>query len=128
MVTALWAVGGVVTVVSVVVVDDDVADAIEDCGVQGVVVLLLSIFIGLSVIVVVAAVVDEVVLVQVLLSVAAVASLVVVVVVLLLLEAVGTEVVVVIVIQNYPNVLICPHFSSSQEHKSYRIVVVVPPI
>lgn len=115
MVTALWAVGGVVTVVSVVVVDDDVADAIEDCG-----------FIGLSVIVVVAAVVDEVVLVQVL-SVAAVASLVVVVV-LLLLEAVGTEVVVVIVIQNYPNVLICPHFSSSQEHKSYRIVVVVPPI
>lgn len=127
MVTALWAVGGVVTVVSVVVVDDDVADAIEDCGVQGVVVLLLSIFIGLSVIVVVAAVVDEVVLVQVLLSVAAVASLVVVVV-LLLLEAVGTEVVVVIVIQNYPNVLICPHFSSSQEHKSYRIVVVVPPI
>lgn len=127
MVTALWAVGGVVTVVSVVVVDDDVADAIEDCGVQGVVVLLLSIFIGLSVIVVVAAVVDEVVLVQVLLSVAAVASLVVVVV-LLLLEAVGTEVVVVIVIQNYPNVLICPHFSSSQEHKSYRIVDVVPPI
>lgn len=127
MVTALWAVGGVVTVVSVVVVDDDVADAIEDCGVQGVVVLLLSIFIGLSVIVVVAAVEDEVVLVQVLLSVAAVASLVVVVV-LLLLEAVGTEVVVVIVIQNYPNVLICPHFSSSQEHKSYRIVVVVPPI
>lgn len=126
MVTALWAVGGVVTVVSVVVVDDDVADTIEDCGVQGVVVLLLSIFIGLSVIVVVAAVVDEVVLVQVLLSVAAVASLVVVV--LLLLEAVGTEVVVVIVIQNYPNVLICPHFSSSQEHKSYRIVVVVPPI
>lgn len=126
MVTALWAVGGVVTVVSVVVVDDDVADAIEDCGVQGVVVLLLSIFIGLSVIVVVAAVVDEVVLVQVLFSVAAVASLVVVV--LLLLEAVGTEVVVVIVIQNYPNVLICPHFSSSQEHKSYRIVVVVPPI
>lgn len=125
MVTALWAVGGVVTVVSVVVVDDDVADAIEDCGVQGVVVLLLSIFIGLSVIVVVAAVVDEVVLVQVLLSVAAVASLVVV---LLLLEAVGTEVVVVIVIQNYPNVLICPHFSSSQEHKSYRIVDVVPPI
>lgn len=126
MVTALWAVGGVVTVVSVVVVDDDVADAIEDCGVQGVVVLLLSIFIGLSVIVVVAAVVDELVLVQVLFSVAAVASLVVVV--LLLLEAVGTEVVVVIVIQNYPNVLICPHFSSSQEHKSYRIVVVVPPI
>lgn len=126
MVTALWAVGGVVTVVSVVVVDDDVADAIEDCGVQGVVVLLLSIFIGLSVIVVVAAVVDEVVLVQVLFSVAAVASLVVVV--LLLLEAVGTEVVVVIVIQNYPNVLICPHFSSSQEHKSYRIVDVVPPI